>query len=372
MHTNNRTLATLAALCLAAVASAQTQKVSVVEYHPAPGQFVNTTPAAAEGDTHDDLCRACEEQLADGNPVSLGALGGYITIAFDHAVQNGRGSDLRIEGNAFYSTADPVYGAQTIGGSIEPGIVYVGVGSTPATARWYELAGSEYRTSERRGCRMTYRKPSAERGDHVLPYSSYDEYVAWTLSWTAADGTPRDSTGFLMKNVYHTQSYWPSWESGEEIAFDCALLPERAVCYDTGETPYWVLYRYAADAYGYADASRGDEDWATFDLDWAVEADGTPAGLDHCDFVRVATGTLGQHGWIGETSTEVCRFTDLHLVEGYDDHPVIIARRDDPSAIVPVRAGSGRDAAWYTLTGQRVSRPVRGAVYIHGGRKVVY
>ena len=61
-------------------------------------------------------------------------------------MKNTLGSDLRIKGNGFYSTSDPVYGSETIGGSFEPGIVHVGVGDSPETAQWYELAGSEYYT----------------------------------------------------------------------------------------------------------------------------------------------------------------------------------------------------------------------------------
>ena len=44
--------------------------------------------------------------------------------------------------------------------------------------------------------------------------------------------------------------------------------------------------------------------------------------LDHIDFVRVATGVLQFCGLIGETSTEIDTFQDLHLVPGYDDRPL--------------------------------------------------
>lgn len=167
------------ALCaMTAVAGAQTQKVSVLEYCPAPGQFVNVLPEVEDGMTREQVLKACEEQLAKkGYLVHLGSFGGYITVKFDHPVENKTGSDLLITGNAMYAADDPVYGKETIGGSIEPGIVYVGVGDNVETAEWYELAGSEYFTDEYSRMRLTYYRPTAEEGDHALPGSMYDMYL---------------------------------------------------------------------------------------------------------------------------------------------------------------------------------------------------
>ena len=114
-----------ALLQLTVSANAQSQQtVKVLEYCPAPGQFINTLPAIDAAMSAEERLKACEEQIEDGNLVSLGAAGGYITFGFDEPIKNLRGSDLRILGNAFYSQNDPVYGASTIGGSVEPGIVY--------------------------------------------------------------------------------------------------------------------------------------------------------------------------------------------------------------------------------------------------------
>lgn len=117
---------TLAVLALHG--QAQTQHVQVLEYHPAPGQFVNTLPDADESTTQEEVNRRCEEQLASDGLIHLGTFGGYITVKFDHPIENKPGSDILILGNGFYAANDPIYGSSTIGGSIEPGIVYVGVG----------------------------------------------------------------------------------------------------------------------------------------------------------------------------------------------------------------------------------------------------
>lgn len=355
---------------------AQTQQVQVLEYHPAPGQFVNTLPSADENTTQEEVNQRCEEQLNSDALVHLGTFGGYITVKFDHAIENKPGSDFLVLGNGFYANADPIYGAATFGGSIEPGIVYVGVGKNLESAKWYELAGSEYYTSEIHDFEITYHKPTAERGDHTQFGSSYYNYIKWECSWTDKNGERRDSTGYHCKNVYHRQSYWPLWEGKDELTFKGGKLPNNAI--DTsGKGTYWVQYRYAKDAYGYADACPAtDSLYSSFDINWAVDDEGNQVVLDHIDFIRVKTGIFQYCGWLGETSTEVSSVVDLHLVEGYDDNPYIITPRKRPSTgiqlpTVPDHQMQG-DAAYYTLTGQRVERVERGKIYIHKGKKVVF
>ena len=76
----------------------------VLEYNPAPGQFVNTMPIYEEGDTYQTMRQKAEESISGTNNtlISLGAWGGYVTFAFDHSVVNIPGEmDFLIEGNAF-------------------------------------------------------------------------------------------------------------------------------------------------------------------------------------------------------------------------------------------------------------------------------
>ena len=348
-------------------AHAQTSNIKVLEYCPAPGQFVNTLPEATDGDTYADILTRCEEQLNDNLPVCLGACGGYITLSLGAPIENKRGSDLRILGNAFYSTSDPVYGAQTIGGSVEPGTVWAGIGASPETAEWYELAGSEYYTTERHNLQITYHRPEAEQGQHSLPYSTFDRYIRFTASWTEPDGTERDSTGYIMKNSFHQQTYWPRWNDADELTFRGSRLPDNAVNYggtgeDADNPQYWVLYRYARDSYGYADAAPNQDNvYTTFDLDWAVRADGTPANITHADFIRIQTGVMQQCGWLGETSTEVCSVENLHLQPGYDNNPILITPRQRPTAIGGITGGSvARETSRYAADGTRLAAPQRG------------
>ncbi|MGM9716838.1 MAG: hypothetical protein ACI3YQ_01050, partial [Prevotella sp.] len=61
----------------------------------------------------------------------------------------------------------------------------------------------------------------------------------------------------------------------------------------------------------------------------------------------------------------------LHLVEGYDDNPIIITPREKPSGIENVSTSTPSPAhgLWYDLTGRRVSKPATG-LYIRNGKKV--
>ena len=62
----------------------------VVDYSPAPGQFVNTMPAYQKGDDAAKMAQKCTESLANNkrDMITLGAFGGSVTFHFDHSVAN--------------------------------------------------------------------------------------------------------------------------------------------------------------------------------------------------------------------------------------------------------------------------------------------
>lgn len=364
----HKTGLTLMLIAITQASTAQTQNVTVLEYHPAPGQFVNTMPEATNETTQEEILARCTEALREGSLVHLGAFGGYITVEFDHPIQNLRGSDIRIRGNATYA----VNNDKAIGGSIEPGIVYVGVGDSPETAAWYELAGSEYYTSEIHDFKITYHKPTAETGAHQRPNSIYDNYIKWEATWTA-DGVRRDSSGYNMKNTFHQQSYWPQWqgENNETLTFSGGKLPNNAID-QSGNGSYWVLYRYTTDSYGYVDASLSNEDASTFDIDWAVDNNGNHISLNQINYIRITSSLLQECGWIGETSTEVSGIEDLHLIAGYDDNPIIITPRTPTAAGSTKLHATHRDTqeVYYDLTGRKILHPQQG-IYINHGKKII-
>ena len=68
----------------------------VVDYSPAPGQFVNTMPAYEKGDDAAKMAQKCTDMLANNkrDMITLGAFGGSVTFHFDHSVANIAGKKL--------------------------------------------------------------------------------------------------------------------------------------------------------------------------------------------------------------------------------------------------------------------------------------
>ena len=212
-------------------------------------------------------------------------------------------------------------GSSTAGGSSEPGIVMVsrdengnGIPDDP----WYELAGSEYNNPKtQKHFTITYYKPDDSQFGPLGMNQYHDQYIRWTCN--SVDSLQE---GYIRKNYWHSQSYWPQWVEGETLTFEGTKLPCNAANEGTGNTEYWVQrfydwgyvdnrtdwsYGYTYDdPAGYETANKG------FKLDWAVNDDGTPKELKKIDFVKVYCAVLQQCGWLGETSTEVCGAVDLH------------------------------------------------------------
>lgn len=279
----------------------------VYEYCPAPGQFINTMPQYEDGDTYADILKKCEECISGTNDVmiSLGGYGGYVTFGFDHTVINVPGeNDIRIWGNAFYELTNP----DAKGGSAEPGIVMVSYDANCnglPDDEWYELAGSEYhKPTTLHGYSITYRRPDPDHNP-VEDESGYLSDLCY-IPWSDSEG----QTGYIARNIFHSQSYYPAWVKEDELVFSGSLLPPNGI--DTSGTGrYYVLYAYE---WGYVDNHPNDyADLNSFDIGNAVDASGNPVSLPGADFVRVYTGLNQYCGWIGETSTELSRARDLHI-----------------------------------------------------------
>ena len=128
------------------------------------------------------------------------------------------------------------------------------------------------------------------------------EYIRWTDN--------RGKSGFMAKNMYHVQDYYPKWLKDDQLTFNGTLLPKNGID-ESGIGSYFVLYAYD---WGYVDNHPNRFiDLNSFDIDWAVDAEGNRVYLPGVDFIRVYTGVNQDCGWIGETSTEVLRATDLNL-----------------------------------------------------------
>ena len=264
----------------------------VVEYCPAPGQFINTsTSAYKEGFTKEDVLAYATERIKDKYIISLGGFGGYITLSFESPINNVKGEyDFKIYGNAYYNMYGNATGA--LGGSAEPGIVLVSKdtnGNGLPDDEWYELAGSEYGTAnETRGYEITYHRPTPLNGN---------------VRWTDNQG----NEGYVLRNASHLQSsYFPLWLEGDIITFSGTRLKDNAV-YENG---IWVGYAYG---WGYADNHPNNTEMSQFKIDWAVDKDGNNIHLDQIDFVRIYSAINQDAGNMGEVSTEVMTIQNLHI-----------------------------------------------------------
>ncbi len=281
----------------------------VYDYMPAPSQFVNVYPAYKPGYTRDSILTQLETALVGrlDATVSLGSYGGYIVFGFDHPVLNMHGYDVKIYGNAIQSAAVP----DMAGGSSEPGIIMVGVdmdgdGVPSEGDKWYEIMGDAHERSQRHYT-ITYYKPDESKVK--VPHESWNfitdvEYVRWTSNDQVADST----SGYVWRNSFHSQPYWPLWVEDTVMTFTGTKLPNTAIDMSGGRGNNWFQ---AFLGEGYVDnLPNGVE--PGFKIDWAIDDDGNPVALDHIDFIKVYTGQLYYCGWLGETSTEIAGAMDLH------------------------------------------------------------
>ena len=293
----------------------------VFEYRPAPGQFVNVLPKWDEGDTQEDMNKKVLDCIGLGNNtiVTLGAYGGYVTVGFDHTIENVEGKrDFRVRGNSFYSAANPS-GVDYKGGSCEPGVIQVAFDANhngEPDDEWYEIAGSSHRdvTSEPwydrakekgndvnfyyRDFELTYTAPT---GEPTKP-AEYKTYIPWTDN--------KGNTGYVSKNGFHRQQYYPGWITDKAMTFTGTRLPQNAID-ESGKGSYFVLYMFS---YGYADNELNKKDDSTIDIEWAIDEEGNRVSLPGVDFIRVYNGVNQYNGALGESSTEIEGIEDLHML----------------------------------------------------------
>lgn len=244
---------------------------TLFEFMPAPGQFINKAPG--------NLVSA-QGILGKTGMVSLGAWGGYAVYGFDHSVPNKEGNDINIMGNALTEWS-------------EPGIVYVmqddnGNGQPDDT--WYELAGSEFGNTETymRDYEVTYSRPDASSKD-----------VPWRDN--------KGNTGFVKKNNFHTQAYYPEWIKADSYTLKGSWLKTKV---DPSRPTYVVSLPYD---WGYADNKTEANGGGKVDINNAVDINGKKVNLSAIDFIKIQTGVLADGGWLGEVSTEVTGIEDMHF-----------------------------------------------------------
>lgn len=248
-------------------------KLTVYEYTPGPGQFINDKMSAT---TAEQAALWAQHRLEEGEIVSLGSFGGYIVLGLGHPV-----ADFEIKGNAF---------ANAGGASNEPGIVYVMPdqnGNGLPDDRWYELQGSETGTElYESDYAVTYYRPM-----------SPESPVRWVDC--------RGEEGVIdYLPMFHSQpSYYPEWIDKDSYTLTGTKVVNEVEVSNVGQ---WFIRPLQ---YGYADncGSNNDE----FHVADAIMPDGTPANLKTADFIKVQTGVIGKAGYLGELSTEIMSIREL-------------------------------------------------------------
>ena len=304
-------------ICVLGILSAEAQYISrVMDYHPAPGQYINSAPWGDDGSA---------SSLPGGvnGTLCLGAFGGSVVFSFANPVENHPdnpfGIDFTIFGNPLPDWS-------------EPGVVWVMKdenGNGAADDTWYQLAGSDYYFS-------------TTMHDFQVSYTNPGGTGAQDVSWKDELG----NQGIIKANSAHTQSYYPQSGYFPNIPADEYQLTGTLIrgAVDVEHPPVNVsLLR----AFGYADNQlRGSEPYTVpdnpytpevehsggdaFDIDWAVDQDGIEVLLDLIHFVKVQNGVLHQGGWLGEVSTEITGAVDVAPNPGISGNLDRLVIRDLP------------------------------------------
>lgn len=268
----------------------------ILEYTPAPGQFINERNfmSGFNGeDTPQAACAYAQRRLDQVMHVSLGGWGGYIVAAFASPVPATGDYDLYVMGNSIPTSS-------------EPGVIWVaqdadGDGSH-AGETWYELKGSEFAASDRK-YRITYHRPAADSDP---------------VAWEAVAGDGSTTSGTIGRIREHTQNYYPAWITADEMTFTGTCLPDNLtqgeVDDESKPVTAWIAQPFA---WGYADNhSSIDRQGGVnrFRIGDAVTEDGAPANLTQIDFIKIQTGVKGWQNPIGELSTEVCAIGCYRIV----------------------------------------------------------
>ena len=291
----------------------------VLDYRPAPGQFVQNPgfndPASALGPP-------IGAGTADGDEtkaVTLGGFGGSIVLGFDHTVRDDakhpHGHDFIVFGNAFWSggNANRRWG--------EPATIEISLdenGNGLPDDSWFLIPGSHIAAPAQhwqaqtwdddaedatfppayswwvppgeRGVWQTwgFRLPSRPFEDSILIENPNGPFATAEGVWGYADCSPTLLLGDL---------------DGDNQIDAPGLTPEEF--YTVPDDPFVV---------GVDPGSGGGD---AFDIAWAVEpSTGAPAGLRGFDFIRITNATNVVLGPFGERSAEVCGVAEVRAGAG--------------------------------------------------------
>lgn len=302
------------------ILTAQAQYVfEIIEYQPAPGQLINIesfgSPQAAESIIGN----------LNGN-VSLGAFGGYIIVKMEESIENHPenpfGIDFTIMGNAMpdWSEAATV---EVMKDENNNGL---------ADDQWYLLAGSDYYMNQSQmNYAVTYFNPHVNTATDVL----------WVDS--------NQDSGYVYKNSFHQQSYYPLPSLFPSINQDSYTLEGMKVEGNIDLSNPSMIKSYER-YFGFADnRTRGSQPYDipdnpytselensggdAMDISWAIDENGNSVELDKIDFIKITNAINASAGGLGEISTEISGIIDVSENAAITGELNLLALADMPKTI---------------------------------------
>ena len=296
--------------------------VAVIDFDPAPGQFVNI-------EAFNDPDRAIGPPIGGGTQngdvtsiVSLGGFGGSLTLAFDHTVAdhplNPMGLDAIVFGNAFWvGGSDERHWGECATIEISLDENENGVADDP----WYLIPGSHIVDPE---SQWFVQRWDDDVGDDRYP-PAFASWVppgrrgVWdTFGYRLPDDPFR---GPVMRNplegsgdegVFGYADYTPTLLLGDldadDVVDDPDITPEAF--YTIPDDPQRV---------GITPSAGGGD---AFDIAWAIDPQtGESANLPGFTFIRITNGVHAVNGPFGEVSPEIDAVADAAIdsIGDFDD-----------------------------------------------------
>lgn len=313
----------------------------VLEYRPAPGQFVMLP--SAEGLLFNDPSRALGAPIGGGTltagntkAVTLGGFGGSLTLGFERTILdracNSMGLDAIVFGNAVWVSGNPLrrWG--------EAGVIEISRdvnGNGLADDPWFVVRGASLPTAPQgvwRAQAWDNNSGTATPPSNITWYPAGPVFPNWPSAYsTSTFELPAEYASLVLENP-------PTAPPGEEARWGYADMTPALLLGDMsgaqgdplrdnlltdpedrpGISPD-EFYTWPDDprSLGITAGSGGGD---AFDIAWAVHPQtGAPAGLDGFDFIRISTGVHAVLGVFGERSSEVsgvAAVRSVYRVEG--------------------------------------------------------
>lgn len=286
---------------------------TVIEYAPAPGQFVNVSEFDDPAEALGPPAGGGTANADNSSQVSLGGFGGSITLGFDHTVMddaaNPRGLDAIVFGNAFWSGGNHNrHWAECAYIEISRDVN----GNALADDPWYLITGSHIFDPANQIETQTWDDDTADATNPpVNPlWIPPGESGVWQ---TTAFHLPSDVFGgpvvlnpnglsATAEGIVGYADYSPTLLLGDLDADNVVddLVVGPATFYTVPDDPFTA---------GVSPGSGGGD---AFDIAWAVDAETfAPAALDGFDFIRLTNGVNALDPFLGEMSPEIDAVADV-------------------------------------------------------------